>query len=76
MRNEVLGVIEFFSTGSREPDDDLLKMMHAIGREIGQFVERMRAEAACVKAKSIYAIKRTSSSNSCSRRGGWLRSAS
>ena len=30
----------------REPDEDLLQMMHAMGREIGQFVERMRAEAA------------------------------
>jgi PAS domain S-box-containing protein len=46
MRNEVLGVIEYFSTGIREPDEDLLQMMHAMGREIGQFVERMRAEAA------------------------------
>ncbi|MGH7875469.1 MAG: ATP-binding protein [Candidatus Binatia bacterium] len=46
IRNEVLGVIEFFSVASREPDDDLVKMMHAIGGEIGQFVERMRAEAA------------------------------
>ncbi len=46
IRNEVLGVIEFFSTTSREPDGDLVKMMHAIGGQIGQFVERMRAEAA------------------------------
>jgi signal transduction histidine kinase len=46
MRNEILGVIEFFSTAIREPDDDLLKTVEAIGREIGQFVERMRAEAA------------------------------
>jgi signal transduction histidine kinase len=46
LRNEVLGVIEFFSTAIREPDEDLLKMVQAVGGEIGQFVERMRAEAA------------------------------
>lgn len=46
VRNDVLGVIEFFSTEIREPDDDLLKMVRAMGDEIGQFVERMRAEAA------------------------------
>ncbi|HVO93504.1 MAG TPA: ATP-binding protein [Terriglobales bacterium] len=46
MRSEVLGVIEFFSTEIREPDEDLLSMTQAIAGEIGQFVERMRAEAA------------------------------
>jgi PAS domain S-box-containing protein len=46
LRNEVLGVIEFFSTTVRSPDDDVLKMAQAIGGEIGQFAERMRAEAA------------------------------
>jgi PAS domain S-box-containing protein len=46
VRNDVLGVIEFFSTDIREPDDDLLKMVRAMGNEIGQFVERMRAETA------------------------------
>ena len=46
MRNEILGVIEIFSTTIREPDDDLLKTVESIGGEIGQFVERMRTEAA------------------------------
>ncbi|HET9916159.1 MAG TPA: ATP-binding protein, partial [Candidatus Binatia bacterium] len=45
-RNELLGVVEFFSTTTREPDADLLRTVRAIGGEIGQFVERMRAEAA------------------------------
>lgn len=45
-RNEILGVIEFFSTTIRQPDADLLKSVKAIGGEIGQFVERLRAEAA------------------------------
>ncbi len=46
MRNEVLGVVEFLSTAIREPDHDVLKMVQMIGGQIGQFVERMRAEAA------------------------------
>ena len=46
LRSEVLGVLEFFSTAVRSPDDDVLKMAQAIGGEIGQFAERMRAEAA------------------------------
>ncbi len=46
LRNEVLGVIEFFSTAVREIDDDVLKTAQAIGGEIGQFAERMRAEDA------------------------------
>ena len=52
MLNEVLGVIEFLSTAFREPDEELLKLVQAIGGEIGQFVERMRAEAALRRAKS------------------------
>jgi len=46
MRNEVLGVIEFFSTAIRPAESDVLKMVQALGGQIGQFVERMNAEAA------------------------------
>ena len=46
MRNEILGVIEFLSPDVREPDDDVVKTVEAIAGEIGQFAERMRAEAA------------------------------
>jgi two-component system NtrC family sensor kinase len=46
LHNDVLGVIEFFSVEIREPDEDLLKTVRAMGDEIGQFVERLRAEAA------------------------------
>jgi PAS domain S-box-containing protein len=46
LRNEVLGVIEFCSTSLRELDDDVVRTTQAIGGEIGQFAERMRAEAA------------------------------
>jgi PAS domain S-box-containing protein len=41
---EVLGVMEFFSHEIRQPDDDLLRMFGAIGSQIGQFLERQRAE--------------------------------
>jgi len=46
MRTEVLGVIEFLSTAPQEPDRDMPRMGQVIGGDIGQFVERMRAEAA------------------------------
>ena len=43
--NEVWGVIEFFSSEIREPDDELLRLAAGIGGQIGQFTERRRAEA-------------------------------
>lgn len=41
---EVSGVMEFFSRDSQPPDQVLLDMMSGIGNQIGQFVERKRAE--------------------------------
>lgn len=46
IRNEVLGVMELFSTAIREPDEEVLKVLQMVGGEVGQFVERTRAEAA------------------------------
>jgi PAS domain S-box-containing protein len=43
---DVLGVMEFFSHERRQPDQDLLPMMATIGSQIGQFIERKRAEEA------------------------------
>ena len=43
---EVLGVIEFLNQEIREPDLDLINMTVIIGNELGQFIERERAEAA------------------------------
>ena len=40
----VMGVMEFFSRESLAPDPTLLKIMNGIGNQIGQFVERKRAE--------------------------------
>ncbi len=41
-----LGVIEFFSREIREPDESLLHMLSATGAQVGQFIERKRAEDA------------------------------
>ena len=44
--SEILGVIDFVSREIRQPDQDLLDMMASVGSQIGQFVERKRAEEA------------------------------
>ena len=41
---DVLGVMEFFSEEIREPDPELFAMLDTIGSQIGQFMERRRAE--------------------------------
>jgi PAS domain S-box-containing protein len=41
---EILGVMEFFCHEMRQPDETLLGMMDTIGGQIGQFIERKRAE--------------------------------
>ncbi|HEX8747141.1 MAG TPA: PAS domain S-box protein [Pyrinomonadaceae bacterium] len=46
LANEILGVLEFFSSEVREPDNDLIKMMETVGSQIGQYVERKEAEGA------------------------------
>src|ERR1043166_9408957 len=43
---EFLGVIEFFSRDRRRPDGPLLEMTGAIGRQLGEFIERKRIEEA------------------------------
>src|SRR6185503_774319 len=42
--DQVLGVMEFFSREIREPDEELLEMLTTVGRQVGLFVERKRAE--------------------------------
>src|SRR5882762_5292456 len=49
---EVLGVIEFFSREIRQPDQELLNMLATIGSQIGQFIERKRAEEAFRKVQT------------------------
>src|SRR5262249_29193381 len=52
---DVLGVIEFFSRQFREPDADLLEMMATLGGQVGQFIERKRAEAAVRDSEQRFA---------------------
>lgn len=53
--SEVLGVIEFFSREIRQPDQELLDMVATIGSQIGQFIERKRAEEALMRSKDYLA---------------------
>ena len=41
---DVLGIMEFFTASALEPDAQLLRAMDSLGRQIGQFIERRRAE--------------------------------
>jgi diguanylate cyclase (GGDEF)-like protein/PAS domain S-box-containing protein len=43
---QILGAIEVFTRGARPPDQDMLRMMEAVGSQIGQFLERRSAEMA------------------------------
>ncbi len=49
---EILGVITFFNQKIQPPDKDLLKMMAAIGNNIGQFIERKRAQEALERSET------------------------
>ena len=42
----IIGAMEFFSQEIREPDPAVLQLFDSIGAQIGQFVERRRADAA------------------------------
>jgi len=44
IHGDVLGVMEFFSREVREPDESVLRMMGHIGSQLGQVMERRRAE--------------------------------
>ena len=39
-----MGVIEFFAREPRELDQEMLAMFDSIGSQVGQFIERRRAE--------------------------------
>jgi signal transduction histidine kinase len=41
---EVLGVMEFFDAKPSQPDDELLKLMDALGAQVGLFLGRRQAE--------------------------------
>lgn len=39
-----IGVVEFYTSALREPDDELIEMMHTLSTQLGIFLERKRAE--------------------------------
>ncbi len=51
--NERLGVIEFFIREARPPDGSLLELMAAFGSQIGQFIERRRADGAVRASEAL-----------------------
>ncbi|BAY15556.1 PAS/PAC sensor hybrid histidine kinase [Anabaenopsis circularis NIES-21] len=52
--DEMLGVIECFSSHIQAPDEDLLQMMATIGSQIGQFMERKRTEVALRESQELF----------------------
>jgi PAS domain S-box-containing protein len=55
-RGSVVGVLQFFSREIREPDPELLAMMDSLGSQIGQVVERGRAEEAIRASENRYRL--------------------
>jgi PAS domain S-box-containing protein len=51
LRSGVVGVFEFFSREVRDADPELLQMMTTVGYQVGQFIERTRAEDALRHAR-------------------------
>jgi PAS domain S-box-containing protein len=51
---EVLGVVEFFSREIGQPDQELLNMLATVGSQIGQFIERQRAETELRESEQNY----------------------
>lgn len=52
--DDAIAVLEFLSSKFREPDQELLENMVALGRQLGQFIRRKEAEEALHQALEIY----------------------
>ena len=63
-----LGIVEFFSSEIREPDEPLLAMVGSIGNQIGQFIERKNAEEALLQNREWLRLTMEGS-----RMGTWTR---
>ncbi len=50
----IIGVLEFFTAESRPDDDDVLRFTDAIGRQIGDFVDRIEAEREVRESENRY----------------------
>jgi signal transduction histidine kinase len=51
--DEASGVLEFFTEETRDPDEALIRTVSALSSQIGQFIERKRAEEALRFQKSL-----------------------
>ena len=52
--SRVLGVIEFYTSSPRQVDRSMLTLMEAAGAQIGQFIERRRAEQRVAESEALY----------------------
>ena len=52
--DEINAIMVFFSRSSSEPDADLLRILVALGRQIGGFIERKQAEKALQESEARY----------------------
>jgi len=52
--SRVLGVVEFFTSSPRQVDRSMLTLMEAAGAQIGQFIERRRAEQRVAESEALY----------------------
>jgi PAS domain S-box-containing protein len=50
----VAGVLEFFSRDARPPDEDLLRTVAAVGRQIGQYIDHEAAQTALRHSEERY----------------------
>jgi PAS domain S-box-containing protein len=50
---EVVGVMSFFSRHVQRPDPELLKMMAAIGSQVGQFIKRQQVESTLQDSEAL-----------------------
>jgi PAS domain S-box-containing protein len=56
IEGRVIGVMEFFSRETREPDPPLLPIMELIGAQLGEFIERRRTEEALRDSEERYRV--------------------
>jgi signal transduction histidine kinase/CheY-like chemotaxis protein len=56
LRDEVLGVMEFFSARVLPPDAELLALFAALGTQVGQFIERKQLEEQFRQSQKMEAI--------------------
>ena len=52
VEESIIGILEFFSQHTVQPDEDLLNMVEHIGSQLGQVIKRQRAEEDLQRAKA------------------------